>query len=152
MSLRFPTRADLPAIRSIVDEAQLFPPEILDSMIEPFFTDSEASGKWCVFDDEKLGVVGVAYCRPEPLTDGTWNLLAIGLRQHVRGGGIGAQLISHIVGMLSNARLLIVETSSADQYVGTCRFYLSCGFERVARVPQYWAEGEDKIIFSKALL
>lgn len=37
--------------------------------------------QWLVHEHEEEGVVGFAYFRPEPLAEGTWNLLAIGLRK-----------------------------------------------------------------------
>ena len=48
-------------------------------------------------------------------------------------------------------RLLLVETSSLPQYDRTRAFYVKCGYEEEARVRDYWAVGDDLVVFRKAL-
>lgn len=50
-----------------------------------------------------------------------------------------------------NQRILIIDTSSLDSYEGTRQFYLKNQYELEARIRDFWNEGEDKIIFRKAL-
>ncbi|MEM8486569.1 MAG: GNAT family N-acetyltransferase [Bacteroidota bacterium] len=151
MTIRIPKRSDLPAISRILDETALFPPEILDEMIAPFFDDAEQPEKWFVCEDGEGGVVGFAYCRPEPLTVGTWNLLAIGVHPAHQGRKLGAALMRHTEQALAGERLLLVETSSLDSFARTRAFYIRCGYDLVATIPGYWEAGDDKVIFSKSL-
>lgn len=151
MTIRFPKKADLPALSQIVDEMDLFPSEMLEKMIEPFLEDPNSNERWFVYDDDELGVVGFGYCRAEPFTEGTWNLLAIGIRTSLQGRGIGTEMMKHIERALSSQRLLIVETSGLESFAKTRAFYVRCGYDRVATIPGYWAENDDKVIFSKTL-
>ena len=151
MNIRFPKQSDLPSIALVLDETELFPKEMLEEMITPFFDDPHQQDQWFVCEDEEQRVVGFAYCRPEPLTVGTWNLLAIGVRPQYQGRKFGAALMQHIEQALAAERLLIVETSSLDSFARTRAFYTRCGYDLVATIPDYWDAGDGKVIFSKHL-
>lgn len=151
MTIRFLQQSDLPAISRILDDTGLFPIEALDEMITPFLSEQTANERWFVYDDAELGVVALGYCRLERFTEGTWNLLAIGVHTHLQGQGIGSALIKHIERSLSQERLLLVETSSHAEFAKTRAFYVKCGYELVATIPDYWATGDDKQIFSRRL-
>ena len=49
------------------------------------------------------------------------------------------------------ARVLIVETSSTDQYAQTRTFYRNHGYHEEARIRQYYGPADDKIVFWKSL-
>lgn len=151
MITRPANKSDLPAISLVLDDTELFPSELLEDMIAPFFDDSTCQEKWFVCEDGKQNVVGFGYCRPEPFTEGTWNLLAIGVRTSQQGRGVGSALMHYIEQALSGERLLLVETSSLDDFVKTRAFYVKCGYDLVATIPEYWAVNDGKIIFSKKL-
>ena len=149
-TVRDATRADLEVIRAIVDET-LFPGALLDEMIRPFFEDRDSEEFWLVSDDE--GVTGVAYCVPEPMTEGTWNLRAIGVRPDRHRSGAGRALMAHVEDRLRRAgqRLLVVDTSSAPEQDGACAFYRGLGYLEESRISGFWSAGEDKITFTKQL-
>ena len=63
---------DLPALKEVIDKTGLFPSDRLDGMIAGFFADDPSEEIWLTYDNGQP--VGVAYCAPEPLTEGTWNL------------------------------------------------------------------------------
>jgi ribosomal protein S18 acetylase RimI-like enzyme len=98
-------------------------------------------------------LVGVVYCIPEPMTDGTWNILMLIVSPDSHGQGYGRTLMSHIEETLvaRGARLVIVETSSADGLERARAFYPKCGYTEEARVRNFYTKGDDKIIFSKGL-
>ena len=151
MIVRIPNQSDLPAIARILDETELFPREMLDELISPFLEGANQDERWYVCENDNREVAGFGYCRREPLTEGTWNLLAIGVRSAQQGLGIGATLMKHVEESLADERLLIVETSGLDSFSKTRSFYTRCGYELVATIPEYWSEGDDKVIFSKKL-
>ena len=151
MNIRFPKPSDLPSIAVVLDETELFPKEMLEEMIMPFFEDPLHPDKWFVCEDDEQRVVGFAYCRPEPLTVSTWNLLAIGVRPEHQGQKFGATMLQYIEQALASERLLIVETSSLDSFARTRAFYTRCGYDLVATIPDYWEAGDGKVIFSKRL-
>lgn len=70
-----------------------------------------------------------------------------------QGQGRGAAVLRHVEEDLlaRDQRLLLVETSGLSQYDRTCAFYVKCGYEEEARVRDYWAAGDDLVMFRKAL-
>jgi len=97
--------------------------------------------------------VGVAYCTPEPMTSGTWNLLMLWVEQGLEGKGFGSSLVAKIEEELKNknARLLIVETSGLDDFATARSFYEKYGFKREAHIKNFFDEGDDKLVYTKSL-
>ena len=97
--------------------------------------------------------VGVAYCAPEPVTDGTWNLLMLWLQDGFAGQGFGKALVAEIEKELRarSARLLIVETSQLPEFERARKFYQSYGFQLAAEVKDFFAVGDNKLIYSYRL-
>ena len=87
----------------------------------------QVDGLWVTADDGEP--VGVAYCAPEPVTSGTWNLLMLWTRDDRHGRGHGTALVRHVERALRahHARLLIVETSALPAFAD---FLGSDGLER----------------------
>ena len=106
----------------------------------------------CVIDveDEPLGV---AYYQPALATDRTWYLTMIGVRLDRQGQGRGAALMEYVEKTLqeSGQRVLLVETSGSEDFDLTRTFYTKCGYEQEARVRDYYAVGEDMVLFRKVL-
>jgi ribosomal protein S18 acetylase RimI-like enzyme len=48
-------------------------------------------------------------------------------------------------------RLLVIETSSQESYGDTRAFYERIGYTFAARLPDYYDEGDDKLIYLKQL-
>jgi ribosomal protein S18 acetylase RimI-like enzyme len=98
-------------------------------------------------------LVGVVYCIPEPMTDGTWNILMLIVSPDRHGQGHGRTLMSYVEETLvaRGARLVIVETSSVDGLERARAFYPKCGYTEEARVRNFYTQGDDKIIFGKGL-
>ena len=97
--------------------------------------------------------VGVAYCAPEPVTSGTWNLLMLWMKDGYEGRGFGKELVSHVENEIRNrqARLLIVETSQLPDFSSARAFYEKCGFNLEAEVKDFFAAGDNKLIYTKAV-
>ncbi|MEM8961353.1 MAG: GNAT family N-acetyltransferase [Acidobacteriota bacterium] len=142
--------SDLEAMRRIVD-ATLFPADLLDGMVRPFFEDPDCQAFWLVFDRD--GVLGLVYAEPESMTEGTWNLRAIGTLPKSQRLGVGRALMAATEERLRRAgqRLLIVDTSSSPEQIGACEFYRNLGYEQESRIRDFWTDGEDKITFTKKL-
>jgi ribosomal protein S18 acetylase RimI-like enzyme len=146
INTRLLRRADLPALEKILEETGLFPPALLKDMAQPFLSDM-APHIWLVAETDC--VLGFAYAEPERMTEGTYNLLAIAVRPHCQGSGVGKSLVASLVQALRRAagRILLVETSSLAEYAATRAFYSGQGFTREARIRDFYQDGEDKIVF-----
>jgi len=121
-------------------------------MISDYFNNSDSEDIWFTYVD-KDRPIALGYCAPEKLTNGTYNLYAIAVRKELQGQGIGREMMNFIEKLLSDSgkRILIVETSSLDQYALTREFYDKLGYRREAVIKDFWNDGEDKAIFWKKL-
>lgn len=160
-------KEDLPALKSVLDATELFPSEMLDDMISPFFKtkdssagttdEEEAPELWFTAvstDDTGATPVSIAYCGPEKLTEGTYNLYAIAVQPTLQGQGIGKAMMTYIEDALKAAgnRILIVDTSGSPDFAPTRQFYeKACGYTKEATIRDFWAEGDDKIVYWKKL-
>jgi ribosomal protein S18 acetylase RimI-like enzyme len=96
-------------------------------------------------------LVGYACWGPTPATDRTWDLYWIAVDTALQGAGIGTILLEEVERRLvgQHARLLIAETSSRSDYAATRGFYERRGYAGAARVRDFYAPGDDRIIFVK---
>lgn len=142
---------DLAGLTAVLDGTGLFPSEMLPDMLAPFLAgETEAFWLTCHFEDE---AVGLCYTVPEELADGTWNMLALAVRPDLQGRGLGAAFVATAEQHLKEKgqRIVIVETSGTNDFALTRTFYAQNGYEEEARIRDFWAEGDDKVIFRKAL-
>lgn len=150
--IRAVTKSDIDGLKQVVDSSELFPSEYLDEMISDYFNNPETQDIWFTYiADNKQ--VAIGYCVPEKLTDGTYNLLAIGVSQDTQRKGIASQMMNYIEQRLKqkDGRILIVETSSDDAQIGARNFYNKIGYTQATVIKDFWKDGEDKIVFWKKL-
>lgn len=145
------TPDDLPALKTVIDANELFPSAMLDEMIFDYFNNKNSQDYWFTYDDGKP--VAIAYCAPEKMTEGTWNLYLIAVHPDYQGLGYGTSMVNHIESRLANGgeRILLIETSSLESFEPTRKFYRKCGYHQEAQIRNFYQAGEDKIIFSKSL-
>jgi ribosomal protein S18 acetylase RimI-like enzyme len=98
-------------------------------------------------------LLGYVCYGPTPCTVGTWDLYWIAVAPEAQGSGVGSQLLQEVERRLAlkDARLVIIETSSQPHYAATRAFYQRRGYEVVARVPDFYTEGDDRLIFAKRI-
>jgi ribosomal protein S18 acetylase RimI-like enzyme len=151
-SIRPLIAADVPALKSVIDATGLFPGDLLDGMVADYLADN-ASGEMWLVDADAEGLRGLAYCAPERMTEGTWNLYLIALHPDAQRQGRGTAFVAEIEHGLSarDARVLLVETSGLPEFEATRAFYAKCAFVQEARIRDFYRAGEDKIVFWKAL-
>lgn len=145
------SRSDLAPARAIINATGLFPAEMLDAMAEPYLTE-QAPHLW-LSAVHAGDLVGFAYAEPERMTDGTFNMLLIAVDPRRQRSGAGKALVGACEEKLRGrgARVLIVETSSSDEFARTRAFYSRQGFVEEASIRDFYTEGEHKIVFWKHL-
>lgn len=146
------TQSDIDELKKVIDSSELFPSEYLDEMISDYLNNAETQDIWFTYIDNNLPTA-VGYCVPEKLTNGTYNLLAIGVSQNAQRKGVASEMMNYIEALLKhkNGRILIVETSSDDAQIGARNFYQKIGYTQAAVIKDFWKDGEDKIVFWKKL-
>ena len=153
--LRPTIATDIPALKLVIDATGMFPSEMLDGMIAGYLAHSDGGAFWLtdVDDETSCAPVGVAYCAPERMTEGTWNLLVIAEHPDRQGQGRGTSILRHVEHALASkgARVLLIETSGLPAYERTRAFYLKNGYELEARIRDFYQHGEDKLVLRKVL-
>ena len=146
------TLSDMPALKAVIDANGLFPSDMLDDMIADYFDNQNSREIWLT-DDLDGHPVAIAYCAPERMTEGTWNLYLIAVHPDYQGQGRGTAIVNYLEKLLAEQgeRVLLVETSGLADYEHTQAFYRKCGYDEEARIREFYQAGEDKIVFRKAL-
>jgi ribosomal protein S18 acetylase RimI-like enzyme len=94
---------------------------------------------------------GYACHGPTPATDGTHDLYWIAVDPAAQGGGAGSALLAEVERRVRAARgrLVVIETSGRADYAATRAFYLARGYAEAARVRDFYAPADDRIVFTK---
>lgn len=155
--LRMKPRASDPgAIRAILESAKNFYPSEIDIAIE-LFEDYSQNGKDSPYQfifaqtgDETAGFVCYG---PIPLTDKRYDIYWIAVRKDLQNKHIGAALLGKAEEKIASRRgaFLYIETSSRPDYRDTHIFYERRGYSCAARLPDFYRDGDDKMIFAKKL-
>ena len=152
--------SDTPAVVQLAISSGLFAEdeaEVVRTLMDDFFARTKADGHGCLVDvDDDLDgdvAAGVAYFQPVAATDGTWTLLMIAVRPEQQGQGRGSVLLSEVENQLrrQQQRLLLVETSGVPDFALTRAFYDKAGYSAEARVRDYYAAGDDMVLYRKDL-
>jgi ribosomal protein S18 acetylase RimI-like enzyme len=100
--------------------------------------------------DERL--VGWICWGPTPCTLGTYDLYWMAVDPAAQAAGIGTALLREMEGRLAgSARLIVVETAGRPDYRPTRAFYEARGYRKAAIIPDFYAPGDDQVVYVKAL-
>lgn len=98
-------------------------------------------------------LLGYVCYGPTPGAEGTFDLYWIAVSPTAQGRGVGTLLLQEVERRLAqqHARLVIIETSGTPPYEPTRGFYRARGYHEVARVPDFYADGDDRVILAKRM-
>lgn len=152
--LRPTTPADTPGLLALAEATGVFKPHeivALEEVLDDYHDTNQADGHVARTWDDMGRPLGFVYYAPAAMTDRTWDLWWIAVEKHRQGGGLGKKLLDAVEADVTarNGRLLLIETSSTPLYEPTRQFYLKRGYIIAATVPDYYADGDGKIIFWK---
>lgn len=145
------------AVESILQATRIFREEeitvameVLDSYLSRPGQDYTAVGAFTP-DGELLGFFVIG---PTPCTRQNWDLYWIAVSPKIQRRGVGTALLEEAEGRLtrSGARQVIIETSSRPRYRSTRHFYQRRGYREVARIPDFYDDGDDKVVYAKTLI
>lgn len=98
-------------------------------------------------------MAGYACWGATPCTLGTFDLYWIAADPACHGKGAGHALLLRAEEDMRRrgGRLCIIETSSLPQYEPARRFYLRHGYKVAAEIQDFYAPGDHRLIFTRAL-
>lgn len=152
-------RAQLSDINGIIQlaiDAELFKAEetsflveILESVIEGKSGDGHQA--WVNLSEHNNSITGAIYFGPDAMVHQKWDVWMIVVAPKTQRKGVGSVLLNHAekIATSEKARLIVVETSSLSRFQKAGNFYKRCGYSHVARIPDYYSEGEDKLVYLK---
>ena len=159
MRIRPAVTTDIDAIKTIAIVTEMFRADdagFFDDLVAGARDGSLPDHHFLVHEADDGTVIGAAYYAPEPFSDRMWNLYFIAVSPSQQGQGIGGALIDHVEAELHRAgpdaaQVLVVETSSTDQYARTREFYPKHGYVEEARIRRFYGPDDDKVVYWKLL-
>lgn len=155
MQIRELEHRDVEPLRKILQATNVFRDEEIEvavELMEATLGKTEDYIQKTIVDD--LDNVQGYYCvGPTPMTRSTFDLYWIAVNPDLHGKGIGFQLLNDCERTVSSMKgtMIVVETSSLPKYEGTRKFYLRNTYAETARIRDYYAPGDDLVIYTKHL-
>lgn len=150
------TPDDTSALTEVICSSGLFRQEDADSiqaMLDEYHSRKDDDGRHIVTFVENGSLAAVAYFSPKEFTDRVWELLMIAVTGSHQRQGLGSKLLRAVEDSVRavNGRLLLIETSDKTSFERTRLFYQKHGYVEVARIPDYFTDGDGKVSFIKRL-
>ena len=157
MKIRPLTSKDRERLQRMVIETGVFTDEevgVAMELIDIVIGDKNQRDYQIVFavDDQDEPIGYVCY-GPVPMTREVFDLYWIVIDPRVQGQKIGSELLNYIEEEVRGlkGRIILADTSSIPSYEKANQFYLKRGFKEVARIADYYWEGNDRITYCKKL-
>jgi ribosomal protein S18 acetylase RimI-like enzyme len=158
MDIELPLPKDADAIARVARGAGVFTAEelsVVQEMVEGYFKPEPRDDHTFIIyrNGDPNSIAGFACFGPTPLAKGIWDLYWICVDRPYQSNGIGGKLLENIENQVRSrgARAIYLETSSSPEYSPARDFYQRHGYECAARFPDFYAPGEDKIVYRKLL-
>jgi GNAT superfamily N-acetyltransferase len=152
-ALRPLTAADRDRLEEITRAVRVFRDDEIPVALEVF--DAAVAGSpdytalGAVLDGQ---LVGWICWGPTPCTLGTYDLYWMAVDPAVHSTGVGTALVREMEGRLAgSARLIVVETAGRPDYRPTRAFYEARGYRRSAVIRDFYAPGDDQVVYVKTL-
>jgi len=158
MKIRSLVPKDRTKLHSMLIETRAFNQEEIDvamELIDLVLQDKKQNDYkiLCMVDDGDQAVGYICY-GPAPMTQGAFDLYWISVDPNFQGKSVGSKLLDFLEQEVrkEGGRMILADTSSVPQYEKTKSFYLRNGFREVAKIPDYYYPGNDRVTFCKKLL
>lgn len=153
---RRPRPSDVPALRDLVAATRVFYLEeraVALELLEARLAQGRRSGYEFLFAESAGELLGYCAWGRVPLTRASYDLYWIAVAPAAQGRGVGQALMAHTEEAVARrgGGGLYIETSSRGVYARTRRFYRAAGYRQVARLRDFYAAGDDKVVFCKVV-
>jgi len=157
-SLRSEVRhSDRDAVCAIVERTEFFRADEVDvavELVDEHLARGLASGYHFVFAETEGAVVGYSCYGPIACTVASYDLYWIAVDPTQQGQGIGRRLMQGTEQQIAAAggRRVYIDTSGQPKYAPTRAFYERSGFRCAARLVDFYAPGDDRLIYEKVVV
>ncbi len=158
MRVRSYVSRDKAWIRDILERSETFTEEEIDLAIEvieeaEIYPERRDYELFCAEDDDG-SLLGYICYGAIPITDRCFDLYWICVDQNTSRKGVGRLLLSAMENALKEkaARHVYVDTSSTEPYLKARSFYEKHGYRVVSVFPDFYRDGDDKVVYLKKLM
>jgi ribosomal protein S18 acetylase RimI-like enzyme len=145
---------DRDIVQSIIERTGFFRPDevaVAVELVDERLARGETSGYYFVFAEIGDAVAGYACYGPIACTTASFDLYWIAVDPHFQRHGIGRLLMSAVESRVAETggRRIYIDTSGQPKYASTRSFYERSGFRTDARLADFYAPGDDRVIYVK---
>jgi GNAT superfamily N-acetyltransferase len=128
--------------------------EVAVELVRERLEKGDDSGYYFVMTEHYGRLIGYTCYGPIPCTQSSFDVYWIAVHPDYQGRGVGRQTLKETERRIKNAGGIraYVDTSQRLQYASTRAFYERCGYRQASLLPDFYAEGEGKIIYCKHLV
>jgi len=147
---------DAENVRRVLESAGNFYPceiDIAIELLDDYRQNGKASPYQFIFADCGKEFAGFICYGEIPLTEGRYDIYWIAVRKDIQNRGTGKALLAAAEKKILAAKgsRIYVDTSSRPDYRDTHMFYERCGYGCVARIPDFYRDDDDKVVYAKRL-
>jgi ribosomal protein S18 acetylase RimI-like enzyme len=148
---------DKEPVLAIIRTTEMFTPgevEVAEELIDAYLDEPEQQDyRIVVVEDDRHGIAGYMTWGPTPLAQDVYDLYWMAVSPAAQGRGHGKALVRWLEDEVRRlkGRMIIIETSSQPRYHPTRQFYINLDYREVARIPDYYKPGDDRVIYTKYL-
>jgi ribosomal protein S18 acetylase RimI-like enzyme len=146
---------DKEAVLGLIRATGFFTPaevDVAEELMDAYLEEPEQKDYDVVVVENEAGALtGYMTWGPTPLAEDAYDLYWMAVAPSEQGKGRGKELVRWLEAEVGKrrGRVVIIETSSQPKYHGTRQFYIDLGYKEVARVPDYYRAGDDRVIYAK---
>lgn len=150
------TPDDIPTIVKLTADTEMFKPleiQALQEVLSDYFALTMGQGHRAYLLEEDNRTFGYIYYAPAPMAENTWYVYWIAVTPGFQSRGIGGKLLKWAEDdvRMREGRLMFIETSALAHYEPTRKFYLRKGYKLAAQLSDWYADGDDMVVFRKRL-
>lgn len=142
---------------SLARSTEVFNPQevqVLESVLEDY---QKNHGKNYFLFEEKTDdkIAGFVIFGRTPITEFSWDIYWLVVNKTCQGKGIGRKLLKEVESFILQKEkrfILKVETSTRKEYTNARNLYAKQSFIEAGRIPNFYAQGDDLIIFYKEVI
>lgn len=157
LTLRYDVvETDVIRVREIVDSTGFFHPPEVDvavELVEERLRRGDASGYFFAFVELEGVAIGYSCYGPIACTASSYDVYWIAVHRDEQKNGIGRWLMTLTEQLIRSreGRRIYVETSGRPDYLPTRSFYERCEYVKAAELPEFYGDGDSKVIYLKVL-